>query len=172
MNTTAASEATRLGLKFLQFESNGTQHVGIKPENAEELRRILNALKPSTNTVTLKGAETIDRPYRLDLINPATFTHWTHMLSIRFKMEDADVVIDCDVENLPRKFVSLFMAAGVRLVRGTERGYFDGLPKEDVEAMQVQAYGWKASKVRTWYTGNVTLLDAQTIDHAINYLKG
>lgn len=158
------------GIKTLSILSNGKKRIVIEGKTKDDFVKTLSVLHP-TNTETLIGSATkheatLITPFRINIENPCSPSQYRNFqIEISYTSNDIDVDI-----NLPIELVKDFVLRSERNITDSEYHYFTGTSMTQLRTMKVMCYVFNASQI-SWYGGNKTLTDIDTISNIIDSLK-
>lgn len=144
--------------------------VSIKVDNMQDLKKALTNLEPFSNSQVIKHKETIylNSYYLVQLIND----YYRRELRIEFKgFNDIVFWITINMESLDNDFKDKYFVKGKRNLYNTETVYVN-LPShyKKFKEIRIDSYSFKDTQV-SWYGGNRTLINEDTIKALIKELK-
>ena len=147
--------------------------VTIKAETMEDVKKVLNGLKPTEKDYNVETAtkyiDLIPNFYKLTLENG----YYSRELKIEFKAEGVKHWLTIDVKNISEDFKAKFLREQKRHLYDTET-VFVNIPAhfKKFKTIKVQSFCFDFNyKCIKYYGGNIVLLDSTAIDEIINFLK-
>ena len=157
------------GVKISIIDDN---FVSIKAETMEDVKKVLNSLKPTekgSSVDTVKQIAFIANFYKLTLNNG----YYSRELKIEFTAEGVKYWLTIDVKNISEEFKAKFLREQKRHLYETET-VFVNIPAyfKKFKAITVQSFSFDFNfKYIEYYGGNIVLLDSTAIDEIVNFLK-
>ena len=164
---------------FAEKISNGIKHQAILSiygdfiafdcKTLEEAKYLLETIKP-INKNTIIGTKmdifykVINRPYRIDIINPAVINNYSNfMLKIQYMIDECRIWINIPLKLVPHEFIKI-----ERKITSCENHYFPGYSQRILDNMKVAAYTFNNNDVINFYGGGKTLVSEIEIENIIN----
>lgn len=150
--------------------SSGKKRIIVRAKTIDEFKQAFSALPP-TNHTTLIGSATskekvLNVPYRVDIDNPASPNQYHNFkFEITYRSNNIEVNIE-----MPIGFINEFTSRSDRNVSDSEYHYFTGVSEQKLRTMKVMCYNFKGAQI-SWYGGNKTLTDENTINEIIHHLS-
>lgn len=144
--------------------------ITFKAETLEDVKKVLTTLQPHKNSFKIDHKQPIflTTEYKIDIEN----NYYKRELRIAFEMLNEVLVwININIENLPQEFKEKHLKRSNRNLYDTETVYVNlQSHSKEFKEIKIPSYEFNSNSV-SWYGGNKTLINEQTIKDIINDIK-